>query len=987
MGSILFFWQIYNTLGNNNQSCYIHYMNKKDDTVYILDSYGLIYRCYFAFISRPLTNSKGENVSALFGFFRNLHAILEHYKPSYIIAAMDSKTPTFRHKMFDQYKANRPKTPEDLHAQIPWICDVLDAMGIPTLQCDGYEADDIIATVASQCEKAGRSCRILSGDKDLMQLVTETTQILKPDHADVWKVIGREGVKAEWGVYPEKMLDLLSLYGDTADNIPGVKGCGVKTACKFLDQYGDLDGIYQHADEIKGAIGQKIRDGKESAYQSRDLVRLCTEVPCDEIDITKFTSLTLNFAKAAEELMKYEIPSCAKLYSELALGKKSTASEIPAGSKSKKSASKTDTAEDNASFNNSTYDPKAQLEKDAKELKDKLIPLHKIQAEIVTLDSSKELEKAVEKVLADKKEIALSVQTLDEDTYSSELLGISFASSNKTSYYIPFSSGDDLFSQGSLSIDEGIKAIQKLFDQTDSTLIFHDMKFTYKVLRHNGLKSLESSDTSLSFFDTMVAAWLLDPEEMGNNPYALDILAEKKLAVLKTEYDEIVSKDSSLKDADQKDLAQYIGEKPVITLALYKELNALIKKFYKEKLFKEMELPLIPILSEMELRGIHLDTNQLSDYSKELSSQISNLEKEIFSIVGHEFNIASTKQLQEVLFTERGLKPSKKTKTGYSTDTSVLEELSIYDPVPKKILEYRELSKLLSTYVEALPKLTDKNSLIHTTFVQTGTATGRLSCKDPNLQNIPVRSEQGRRIRSAFTSKPGTVFISADYSQIELVVMAHLSKDPNMCKAFTEGTDVHKATASLIYKVPQEEVTADMRRLAKTINFGVIYGMSAFRLSNELGISRTQAQEFITSYFTEYASIQRFISETIQEAHEKRRVSTIFGRSRFIPTINNTNKNDQAAAERIAVNTPIQGSAADIVKMAMLKVNEALQKNPTGAKMLLQVHDELIFECPDNQQAIDKTLALIKENMESAVKLSIPLRVSIEYGKNWGEFH
>lgn len=962
-------------------------MNKKDDTVYILDSYGLIYRCYFAFISRPLTNSKGENVSALFGFFRNLHSILEHYKPSYIIAAMDSKTPTFRHKIFDQYKANRPKTPEDLHAQIPWICDILGAMGIPTLQCDGYEADDIIATVASQCEKAGRSCRILSGDKDLMQLVTETTQILKPDHADVWKVIGREGVKAEWGVYPEKMLDLLSLYGDTADNIPGVKGCGVKTACKFLDQYGDLDGIYQHADEIKGAIGQKIRDGKESAYQSRELVRLCTEVPCDEIDITKFTSLSLDFSKAAEELMKYEIPSCAKLYNELALGKKSSSSEIPTEAKSKKSAAKTDTTEENASFNNSTYDPKAQLEKDAKELKDKLIPLHKIQAEIITLDCSKELEKAIEKILAEKKEIAISVQTLDEENYSSALLGISFASSDKISYYIPFSSGEDLFSQGSLSVTEGIKAIQKLFDQTDSRLIFHDMKFTYKVLRHNGLKCLEESDTSLSFFDTMIAAWLLDPEELGNNPYALDILAEKKLAILKTEYDEIVSKDNSLKDADQKDLAQYIGERPVITLALYKKLNSLIKKFYKEKLFNEMELPLIPILSEMELRGIHLDTNQLYDYSKELSSQISNLEKEIFSIVGHEFNIASTKQLQEVLFTERGLKPSKKTKTGYSTDTSVLEELSVYDPVPKKILEYRELSKLLSTYVEALPKLTDEDSLIHTTFVQTGTATGRLSCKDPNLQNIPVRSEQGRRIRSAFTSKPGTVFISADYSQIELVVMAHLSKDPNMCKAFTEGTDVHKATASLIYKVPQEEVTADMRRLAKTINFGVIYGMSAFRLSNELGISRTQAQEFITSYFTEYASIQRFISETIQEAHEKCRVSTIFGRSRFIPTINNANKNDQAAAERIAVNTPIQGSAADIVKMAMLKVNTALRTNPTGAKMLLQVHDELIFECPDNQEAIDTTLKLIKENMENAVKLSIPLRVSIEYGKNWGEFH
>lgn len=889
--------------------------------------------------------------------------------------------------MFDQYKANRPKTPEDLHAQIPWICDVLKAMGIPTLQCDGYEADDIIATVASQCQKAGRNCRILSGDKDLMQLVTETTQILKPDHSDVWKVIGREGVKAEWGVYPEKMLDLLSLYGDTADNIPGVKGCGVKTACKFLDQYGDLDGIYQHADEIKGAIGQKIRDGKESAYKSRDLVRLCTEVPCSDIDITKFISLNLDFAKAAEELMKYEIPSCAKLYTELSLGKKSSSLPNSTGLKKSKSSETQTDDENTAEKSEGKFDPKAQLEKDAADLKEKLIPLHKIETSIKKLDSAKELEKAVNAVLADRKPVALSVQVLDQENYSSELLAVSFASDSEKTYYVPFATGDDLFSAAGLSIDDGIKAISKLFDQNTSPVIFHDLKFTYKVLRFNGLESVQGKKNIPQFFDTMIAAWLLDPEVTGSSPYNLSNLAETKLAVLKTEADELISKEQTLKDADSEALSAFVSEMPVITLGLYTELNGLIKKYFKEKLFIEMEMPLIPVLAEMELRGIHLDTKQLSDYSSELSSQIDSLEKEIFTIVGHEFNISSTKQLQEVLFTERGLKPSKKTKTGYSTDTSVLEELSLYDPVPKKILEYRELSKLLSTYVEALPKLTDSESLIHTTFVQTGTATGRLSCKDPNLQNIPVRSEQGRRIRSAFSAPEGKVFISADYSQIELVVMAHLSKDPNMCKAFTDGTDVHKATASLIYKVPADEVTPDMRRLAKTINFGVIYGMSAFRLSNELGITRTQAQEFITSYFTEYASIQRFISETIQSAHEKRRVSTIFGRTRYIPQINNANKIDQAAAERIAVNTPIQGSAADIVKMAMLKVNDALEKTPTGARMLLQVHDELIFECPDDQKTIDDTLKIIKENMESAVKLSIPLRVSIEYGKNWGEFH
>ncbi|MBQ0161538.1 MAG: DNA polymerase I [Treponema sp.] len=974
--------------------------NFDENTVYILDSYGLIYRCYFAFISRPLTNAKGENVSALFGFFRNLHSILAHYKPGYIAAAMDSKTPTFRHEMYKEYKATRPKTPEDLHAQIPWICDVLKAMGIPILQCDGYEADDIIATVASQCEKEGKTCRILSGDKDLMQLVTDSTQILKPDHADVWKVIGTEGVKAEWGVEPKLMLDLLSLYGDTADNIPGVKGCGVKTAVKFLDQYGSLEGIYEHADEIKGAIGQKIRDGKENAFFSRDLVRLCTEVPCEEIDVKKFTKLDLNFKAAADELMKYQIPSCAKLYAELnnsELRIKSEESEnnnISSGSAHTTSrSSKTSTSSANNNISQTDDNSEFRIsnsglsEADLADFKSKLIPLHKTSGSYKTITSLDELTSAIDVLIKDSYRISLAVETEDPSLYSSELVGLSFTNKKSQGFYVPFSKGEDLFSSTNVSVSDGISQISRLFEKPQLTIVLHDYKFIYKVLRHNGLKNILENSTSPKIIDTMIASWLLSPEELGANPYSLENIAEKKIAVIKTSYDEIMSKDQKFSDVDQDAARDFVAEKADITLQLWTSIEPFIKKYYKEKLFYEMELPLVPILAEMELAGIHLDTKQLASYNEELSSQIASCEKEIYAAVGHEFNISSTKQLQEVLFTERGLKPSKKTKTGYSTDTSVLEELAVYDPVPKKILEYRELSKLQSTYVEALPKLTDKNELIHTTFVQTGTATGRLSCKDPNLQNIPVRSEQGRRIRSAFTAKKGTVFISADYSQIELVVMAHLSGDKNMCKAFQEGTDVHKATASLIYKVPAEEVTADMRRLAKTINFGVIYGMSAFRLSNELGISRTQAQEFIANYFTEYSAIQKFITDTIMSAHEKRRVSTIFGRSRFIQKINDTNKNEVAAAERIAVNTPIQGSAADIVKMAMLKVTDALKKEPTGAKLLLQVHDELIFECPDTKEAIDKTIAIIRDNMENAVKLSIPLRVSIEHGKNWGEFH
>ena len=523
-----------------------------DKTVYILDSYGLIYRCYFAFISHPLTNSKGENVSALFGFFRNLHSILQHYKPSYIAAAMDSKTPTFRHKMFDQYKANRPKTPEDLHAQIPWICDVLSAMGIPTLQCDGYEADDIIATVASQCEKAGRPCRILSGDKDLMQLVTDSTQILKPDHNDVWKVIGPEGVKAEWGVNPDKMLDLLSLFGDTADNVPGVKGCGVKTACKFLEQYGSLDGIYEHADEIKGAIGQKIRDGKTDAYFSRDLIKLFNEVPCQDIDINKFVPLTLDYKKAADQLSKYQIPSCAKLYAELSLSSGGASSESDA-SQSSGDAQLSSLQSPGTKSEFSKKD--LQEEKDnTEELKQKLIPLHKTEGKYRTISSSAELKKLTDEFLKNKKPVAIAVETLDKADYSSHLEGISLSAEKQTAFYIPFSDSQDLFSASGIEIKDAVEQIERLIDDSSITLIFHDMKYIYKVLRHNGLKSISVSQTKdlKRFADTMIAYWLLSPEETGNEPYSLLNTAQKKIAVLKTDYDEIMEKVRLLKTLQKK---------------------------------------------------------------------------------------------------------------------------------------------------------------------------------------------------------------------------------------------------------------------------------------------------------------------------------------------------------------------------------------------------------------------------------------------------
>ena len=529
----------------------------------------------------------------------------------------------------------------------------------------------------------------------------------------------------------------------------------------------------------------------------------------------------------------------------------------------------------------------------------------------------------------------------------------------------------------------------------------HNAKFDLKVLFSSINKAFSQNELSVilnrekalglecQLFDTMITAWLENPDRMGKNAYGLEYLCETKLGLAGIEYDDIVEKGKTFADLPLETAYPYAAEDADFTF----QLADLLTKEYlvagsdtAKKLF-DLEHALLPVLAQMEITGIHLDSAFLNSYNEELTQKLAQVQAQIHQTVGHEFNIASPKQLQTVLFDELGLPRGKKTATGYSTDTSVLEELAQVNPVPKMILEYRELAKLQSTYVETLPKLTDSAGRIHTSFIQTGTATGRLSCRDPNLQNIPVRNEAGRRIRQAFTAPEGKVLISADYAQIELVVLAHLSGDPNMCKAFIDGTDVHRATASMIFGVSPDAVTPEMRRTAKTINFGVIYGMSAFSLAKDLGISRTQAQNFIDMYFRTYSGVSSFMTQVISDAEATGCVSTMFGRRRPIMNINSRNKLEKSGAERIAKNTPIQGTAADIVKHAMLSISQTLSDTNSPARLLLQVHDELIFECPDDQTTVDKTIALIREKMENAVKLSVPLRVSIEYGKNWGEFH
>ena len=878
--------------------------------------------------------------------------------------------------MYAEYKATRNKTPEDLHAQVPWIEDILNVLGVPVLQCDGYEADDIIATVTKKCVENGRPCRILSGDKDLMQLVDENTLILKPDHADVWKLTGEAGVTAEWGVKPSQLLDLLSLYGDSADNIPGVKGIGVKTAGKLLNDYGDLDGIYSHMEEIKGAVKQKLSDGKENAYFSRDLVRLCAEVPCGKIDeLLANGALCFNYAAAAEKLKSFGAHAAAKQYESLAAVENGTSAAESGTTLGARNEIRAGSALQN------------ELSFGGEQTLPPLVPLVKNKGNYRAIFQLKDLTEFIDKILGSKEKLAaFDCETDSLDTFKANLAGFSLCCKAGEAVYVPLYSANIFEDTNFIPKEAALEQLARLFNDSGTSIILHNGKFDLKTLVSSGIKFTEQKPSCV-LIDTMIAAWMLSPDRTGRSSYSLEYLCETKLGLAGIEYNDIVPKGQTFADISVSDATDYAAEDADFTFRLWQNLKPELEKSNLYGLFESTEMKIMPVLMQMELAGIHLDSKILQEYDKELAEGIASAENEIYKAVGHKFNIASPKQLQDVLFNERSLKPGKKTKTGYSTDTSVLEDLALYDPVPKMILEYRELSKLESTYVQTLPALCDSSGRIHPDFIQTGTATGRLSCRDPNLQNIPVKTEAGRKIRSAFTASSGTVLISADYSQIELVVLAHLSGDENMRRAFTGGTDIHKATASLIFGTDIENVTPEMRRTAKTINFGVIYGMSAFRLANSLGIPRSDAAKFIEDYFKTYSAINTFMQETVRFAEEHGYVETLFGRRRAVMNINSRNKLEKAAAERVAVNTPVQGSAADIVKKAMLDVSSELRQKNNGARIILQVHDELLLECPGDEAILNETITLVKNKMENAVKLTVPLRVSIEYGKNWGQFH
>jgi DNA polymerase-1 len=937
--------------------------------LYVLDGYSLIYRSYFAFIKNPLRNSRGKNTSAVFGFFRSIFALFQEKKPEYFAIILDSKTPTFRHEMYPEYKMTRQKTPEDLREQIPIIEEIAAALGIPAIRVDGVEADDIMATLARRCEEEGRPCYIISGDKDLLQMAGGGVKVLRPDKTG-FQELGRDEIFASWGVYPEQIADYLSLTGDSSDNVPGAKGIGEKTALALLAEFGTLENLYARLEEVKSAAWRKkLEESRDSVSLSKNLILLKGDVTLPDKELPKLPPL--NADAGAALFLREGMKSLADEVKKLA-GKKGNAPALgeldfgaaPAASGKPSAPKPGPAAEAPAGLSDS---PPAASSSSL----DSPLPPQAGAGEYETVSTLEGLDRWMKKV-EKAKVFAFDTETTDVDPFNAELVGFSLSVESGKACYVPVKAP---FGEG-IGLKDVLPRLKALLEAPKRTIIGQNIKFDYKILYRLGIVFTPG-------FDTMIAAWLLNADA---GTYNMDRLAEVYLNYRTIHYADIVSKGETFDSVPLETAARYAAEDADITFRLYELFDKLLRERGLDKLFFDLEMPLVRILADMEMEGIRLNPLVLETYGLELEKDLAVLQAEIYRLVGREFNINSTKQLQEVLFQERKLKPSKKTKTGYSTDTSVLEELAREDPVPEKILQHRTLAKLKSTYVDALPRLINvKTGRLHTSFQQTGTATGRLSSKDPNLQNIPIKEAEGRRIRNAFIPSGGKVFLSADYSQIELVILAHLSGDPGLSDAFVKGADVHRTTASLIFGVSPEDVSPEQRRIAKTINFGVMYGMSAFRLARELGIPRGDANRFIESYFTRYNRIREFITKTVAEAEITGGVKTILGRERPVPAITSRNKTEKMAAERIAVNTPIQGSAADIVKRAMLRLDARIREKGLGSRLILQVHDELIFEVPAEEVSVMKDL--VRREMEGAYTLDVPLRVSIETGKSWGEMH
>ena len=905
---------------------------QKGQKLFLIDGSALAYRSYFAFIQNPLINSRGENTSAIYGFIRTLFKIFDEEKPDYIAVVFDTSEPTFRHKAYKAYKATREKMPDEMSEQLPILRQVIEALRIPIIEVPGYEADDILATLALKAKERGLQVFLVTSDKDLMQLVDSDIKIYNlRRRIDEAEILGPPEVEEKMGVPPEQIRDFLALVGDSSDNIPGVPKVGKKTAQSLLREYRSLDNLLDHLDEVtSNSVRESLRQNTEQARVSQQLVTLDTNVPID-LDLDQLRLKEPDQQKTLELFTRLEF---ASLMDRIA------------------GETKIDT----------THYHTVRDEPQLRALVDKLK-----QAGHFTFD----------------------LETTSQNPMMAEIVGFSFSCKEGEAFYVPVSAppeGADPYAHltmqpkqgGEIDLREALGPIL-----TDESLAKNAQNAKYDILvlsqygiRVRGLR-----------FDTMLASYLLNPTGRQHN---LDLLALEHLNIKKIPTSELIGKGKkqiSMRDVPLNLVARYACEDADVTERLRRLFEPRLKEAGLWELFQEVEIPLITVLVHMEETGVALDRPYLEAMSRDMEQQLRALEETIYEMAGERFNINSTQQLARILFEKLKLPTGRRTKTGYSTDAAVLEKLAKDYELPRKLLEYREISKLKSTYVDALPRLINpRTGRVHTSYNQTVAATGRLSSSDPNLQNIPIRTEIGRQIRRAFIpGKPGWKILDADYSQIELRIMAHLSKDENLIKAFQNGEDVHRATAANVFGVPPDEVTPELRRRAKEINFGIMYGMGVYGLAQRLEITPEEAQTIIQEYFVKYPGVNDFIIRTLNEARQKGYVTTLLNRRRYLPEILSENRRVREFAERTAINTPIQGTAADMIKVAMIRIDRRLQEEKLQSKMIMQVHDELVFEAPEEE--LETLRALVAYEMANALKLDVPIKVDIGIGNNWLEAH
>ncbi len=917
--------------------------------LFLIDAYALIYRSYYAFLRNPRINSKGLNTSAIMGFCNTLNEVLTKESPTHIGVAFDHGK-TFRHDAFPEYKAQREETPEDIKLSVPLIKQILEAMHIPILQVDGFEADDIIGTVATRFGSDGIETFMLTPDKDYGQLIGPNVFMYRPRHGGGYEIIGEKEVGDKYGIpTPAQVIDLLALMGDTADNFPGCPGVGEKTAAKLINQFGSIDNMLQHTDEIKGKLREKVENAVEDIKMSKFLATIRTDVPM-QLDLDELKVEQLDEAKLRTIFEELEFRTLINKF----LNK----GEV----KSKTDNNQLDLFAENTT--NESSEPKFA----------KYESIKTTQHEYQLIENEGELRRLCDFFIT-KKFVSIDTETTSTDAISAELVGLSFSAEESKAFYVPVPA----------NYEEALKVVQifkPLYESDKIMKIGQNIKYDYEVLTRYGV-TIQGK-----MFDTMIAHYLIQPELHHN----MDYLAETLLGYQTIHIEELLGpkgkKQKNMRDLSPTDIYEYAAEDADITLRLKNVLEPRLKELSVEELFWNIEMPLVRVLADMELNGVCLDTEALQDTSKIFNERMREYEQEIYKEAGEEFNISSPKQVGDILFGKLQImdKP-KKTKTGqYVTSEEVLQSLENKSPIVRNILNYRGMKKLLSTYIDALPKLINpRTGHIHTSFNQALTATGRLSSSDPNLQNIPVRTDDGKEIRKCFIPEEGCLFFSADYSQIELRIMAHLSEDENMMEAFREGHDIHRATAAKIWHEDIDKVTDAQRKKAKQANFGIIYGITTYGLAQRMDISNAEAKDLIQDYFRTFPKVQAYMEHAKEVARAKGYAETLFHRRRYLADINSRNATVRGFAERNAINAPIQGTEADIIKVAMVRIWERFKKEGIRSKMILQVHDELNFSVyPEEREQVER---IVIEEMQNAYPLNVPLIADAGWGKNWLEAH